>query len=79
MSTISTFSSGELDPRMRGRTDLKHYLQGALRMRNFRQLAQGGVSTRPGTDMIHELPGDGRLIPFVFSEDQSYILAFTAN
>lgn len=79
MSTISTFSSGELDPRMRGRTDLKHYLQGALRMRNFRQLAQGGVSTRPGTDMIHELPGDGRLVPFVFSEDQSYILAFTAN
>lgn len=79
MSTISTFSSGELDPRMRGRTDLKHYLQGALRMRNFRQLAQGGVSTRPGSDMIGLLQGDGRLIPFVFSEDQSYIMAFTAN
>lgn len=79
MSTISTFSSGELDPRMRGRTDLKHYLQGALRMRNFRQLAQGGVSTRPGTDLIGEIPGEGRLIPFVFNEAQSYILAFTAN
>ncbi len=79
MSTISTFSSGELDPRMRGRTDLKHYLQGALRMRNFRQLAQGGVSTRPGSDMVGLLQGDGRLIPFVFSEDQSYIMAFTAN
>ena len=79
MSTISTFSSGELDPRMRGRTDLKHYLQGALRMRNFRQLAQGGVSPRPGSDMIVQLPGDGRLVPFVFSEEQSYILVFTAN
>ena len=79
MSTISTFSSGELDPRMRGRTDLKHYLQGALRMRNFRQLAQGGVSTRPGSDMVGLLQGDGRLIPFVFSEEQSYIMAFTAN
>lgn len=79
MSTISTFSSGELDPRMRGRTDLKHYLQGALRMRNFRQLAQGGVSTRPGSDMIGQLQGNGRLIPFVFSEETSYILAFTPN
>tara|TARA_B100001939_G_scaffold96612_1_gene83075 strand:- start:7430 stop:9544 length:2115 start_codon:yes stop_codon:yes gene_type:complete len=79
MSTISTFSSGELDPRMRGRTDLKHYLQGALRMRNFRQLAQGGVATRPGSDLISRLQGDGRLIPFIFSEEQSYLLAFTPN
>lgn len=79
MSTISTFSSGELDPRMRGRTDLKHYLQGALRMRNFRQLAQGGVSTRPGSDMVGQLQSDGRLIPFIFSEEQSYIMAFTPN
>tara|TARA_Y100001970_G_scaffold257205_1_gene335636 strand:+ start:2074 stop:4182 length:2109 start_codon:yes stop_codon:yes gene_type:complete len=76
-STLSTFSSGELDPRMRGRTDLKHYLQGALRMRNFRQLAQGGVSTRPGTDMIAELDGKARIIPFIFSESTSYVLAFT--
>lgn len=79
MSSISTFSSGELDPRMRGRTDLKHYQQGALRMRNFRQLAQGGVSTRPGTDLVSQLQSDGRLIPFIFSEDQSYLLAFTPN
>ena len=75
-STIATFSSGELDPRMRGRTDIKQYLQGALRMRNFRQLAQGGVQTRPGTDKILEIPEDGRLIPFIFSESQSYLLAF---
>ena len=78
-STIATFSSGELDPRMRGRTDVKQYLQGALRMRNFRQLAQGGVQTRPGTDFIEELPADGRLIPFVFSESVSYLLVFVAN
>lgn len=78
-SSISTFSSGELDPRMRGRTDLKHYLQGALRLRNFRQLAQGGVSSRPGTDMVGELQSNGRLIPFVFSETQSYLLALTPN
>ena len=75
-STIATFSSGELDPRMRGRTDVKQYLQGALRLRNFRQLAQGGVQTRPGTDFVIEIPEDGRLIPFIFSEDQSYLLAF---
>ena len=78
-STIATFSSGELDPRMRGRTDVKQYLQGALRMRNFRQLAQGGVQTRPGTDFIEELPADGSLIPFVFSESVSYLLVFVAN
>ena len=64
---------------MRGRTDLKHYLQGALRMRNFRQLAQGGVATRPGSDMIAKLQGDGRLIPFIFSEEQSYLFVFNDN
>jgi hypothetical protein len=64
---------------MRGRTDLKHYLQGALRLRNFRQLAQGGVTSRPGTDLIDKFYGDGRLIPFVFSETQSYLLVLTAQ
>ena len=72
-STIATFSSGELDPRMRGRTDVKQYVQGALRMRNFRQLAQGGIQTRPGTDFVDSLPADGRLVPFVFSENTSYL------
>jgi hypothetical protein len=28
------FSAGELDPRMRGRTDLRSYLSGAARLRN---------------------------------------------
>ena len=78
-STIATFSSGELDPRMRGRTDVKQYVQGALRMRNFRQLAQGGIQTRPGTDFVDSLPADGRLVPFVFSENTSYLLVFVEN
>lgn len=62
---------------MRGRTDLKHYLQGSLRMRNFRQLAQGGITTRPGTDFIATLPSYGRAVPFVVSETQEYIFVFT--
>ena len=64
-STIATFSSGELDPRMRGRTDVKQYVQGALRMRNFRQLAQGGIQTRPGTDFVASLSDNGRLLAFM--------------
>lgn len=78
-STIATFSSGELDPRMRGRTDVKQYVQGALRMRNFRQLAQGGIQTRPGTDFVAALSDNGRLLPFIFSEDTSYLLVLVAN
>jgi hypothetical protein len=78
-TALTTFSSGELDPGTRGRTDIKHYLQGCLRLRNFRQLAQGGVSTRPGTDRVAEIEGYGRCISFAYSETQQYIMVFSAN
>lgn len=45
----NTFTSGELDPLLVRRTDLRHYYNGADRLRNVVVLPQGGVRRRPGT------------------------------
>ena len=46
--TQTDFSAGELDPRMRGRTDLRSYQSGAAKLRNVVVETTGGVRRRPG-------------------------------
>lgn len=74
-----SFTSGEIAPSLRSRTDLNKYQSGLALCENFIVRAQGGVYSRPGTRYIGEL-GDstkvGRLIPFSFSTEQTYILVF---
>lgn len=53
LRTIQTnFTSGELDPRLKGRIDIKHYYNGGERVRNVNILPQGGVKRRPGLEYI---------------------------
>ena len=72
----TTFQGGELDPSMGARTDVKGYFQGGRKVRNFYPLLQGGLMRRPGTEYCATLSNNARLIPFIFSNDQRYILAF---
>ena len=52
----TNFTSGELDPLLIGRVDVKHYYSGAARLRNVLVLPQGGVRRRPGLEYIDALP-----------------------
>ncbi len=54
---LNTFSSGELSPRMRSRVDLVHYQSGADRLQDVVVLPQGGVSRRPGSVIVSDVPG----------------------
>lgn len=74
-SLVTNFSSGELDPKLRGRVDFKAYAQSATVFRNVQPFAGGGARPRPGTRYRATLAGDARLIDFIFDDDEKYIIA----
>ena len=78
-TVITNFSAGELNPLLATRTDTPAYINGAKQCRNFSLLAEGGVMRRPGTTYLASLPGESRLIPFVFSDDEIAIIALSNN
>jgi hypothetical protein len=76
---INAFNAGELSPLMDGRTDLAKYHNGAKTVENLICIKQGGVKRRPGTHFVAEVKDstkETRLIPFIFSTGQGYILEF---
>ena len=79
---INSFASGELSPRLMGRTDSPKYATGCEVMENFMALPHGGAKRRGGTRFINEVKNSAhttRLIPFEFSVDQTYVLEFGNN
>ena len=73
----TSFAAGELSPLLHARVDLAQYANGAAYLNNFIILPQGGLSKRPGTVPLGEKTyADVRLVPFVFSEEDSCVLAF---
>ena len=58
---------------------IRDSINGAKQCRNFSLLAEGGVMRRPGTTYLASLPGESRLIPFVFSDDEIAIIALSNN
>lgn len=74
------FNGGVLSPSMWSRTDLERYQSGLARAVNVLALPHGGVYKRPGTHFVCEtanMDKPCRLIPFRFSERDTYILEFT--
>jgi len=75
------FTSGELDPKLRARTDIDQYSSGLTTARNVSIQPQGGAKRRDGTKFIATLDsGAGtavRMVPFEFSISDSYMLVFT--
>tara|TARA_X000000368_G_scaffold290394_1_gene230722 strand:- start:26732 stop:29227 length:2496 start_codon:yes stop_codon:yes gene_type:complete len=73
------FTVGELDPRMKARTDIPAYSAGCKKLRNALLTSQGSVFRRPGTIHWDELTGTtthARVEPFVFNETQEYLFLF---
>lgn len=74
----TNFVSGEIDPKMIARSDIKHYHNAARYMRNVVSLPQGGFSTRPGTTFMDKLPASNvRLAAFQYTTDEAYLFVFT--
>lgn len=72
-----SFSGGELSPLFWGRTDLSKFATGLRRCRNFFISKSGAAVSRAGTVYLGEASvGPIRLVPFVYSDDVSYVLEF---
>ncbi|BCV03413.1 MAG: hypothetical protein CM15mV66_450 [uncultured marine virus] len=65
-TVYTNFSSGEINPLLATRTDASAYTNGAKTLRNWYLLDEGGLMRRPGTTYKATLPGDSRIIPFIF-------------
>lgn len=77
----SNFTSGEIDPELKARTDIKHYYTGASLLDNVFPKPQGGVRRRPGLEFIYDLTsimtgGVCRVAQFEFDVDTTYLLVF---
>lgn len=77
----TNFTSGELDPLLRGRSDLEQYQNGLERAKNVMVQPQGGLRRRDGLRFIGDFTGFTafKLIPFEFSTTDSYLLVFVAG
>ncbi len=84
----SNFTSGELAPSLVARMDLIQFQNGAKEINNMFVHVHGGVSNRPGTKFVCEISASNiqvntnvtpkvRLIPFSFSDQQTYVLQFS--
>ena len=75
----NNLTAGELTNRLRGRTDLAKYFNGADTLTNFLIFPQGGVTRRPGSRYVAETKDSTKKsvgISFTFSVTQSYFLEF---
>ena len=78
----ATMTRGELTPLVQARADLEYFQHGLEECTNFIPLRYGGVTRRPGTFFVQEtavIDKSSRLIPFVFSAQQAYMLEFGHN
>lgn len=79
---LTSFTKGELSPRLKGRIDFKGYFDGCEALLNFVVLPQGGATRRPGTIYANNVKNQAAapaLIPFQFSTTQAYMLEFGAS
>lgn len=71
----TNFSTGELDPLMRSRTDLQQYQNALETATNVIIQPQGGVKRRDGLKFLQTVTQSAtKLIPFEFSVDDAYLV-----
>ncbi len=77
--TQVSFGGGEMSPSLYGRTDLARYAVSAKAIENVIVHSTGGASNRAGFQYINTTKSNklARLIPFIFNNDQAYVLEFT--
>lgn len=73
----SSFTAGELSPSLTVRVDLARYQTGCSVLENMLVHPHGGASKRNGFRFLAKLAGKARLMPFIFSPTETYILVWT--
>jgi len=76
----SNFTAGELSPLVKGRFDLEIYQNGLETCENWTILPYGGFERRNGSEFVKEVADNSevsRLIKFVFSRTEAYVLEFS--
>lgn len=76
---LSTFTAGEISPRLEGRVTISKYKEGLSELTNMIVHPHGGVTRRPGTEFLGEVKNSAnftRLIPFEFKTSDTYALEF---
>ena len=76
---FSSFTAGEISPKLEGRTNIEKYREGLSDLTNMVVMPHGGVTRRPGTEYLGEIADSSvksRLIPFQFKTSDTYILEF---
>ncbi|MGE4551610.1 MAG: hypothetical protein AB7D57_00765 [Desulfovibrionaceae bacterium] len=76
---ITSFTGGELSPRLAGRVDLAKYFSGCAVLENFLVWPHGGATRRSGLRFAAEAKDHGkksRLVPFEFNAEETYVLEF---
>ncbi len=75
--------AGEISPTAFGRTDINQYNSACKVLRNMIPLLSGGAYGRPGTfyeaAYPHATQAAPKLVPFVVSKTEAYVLAFGRN
>ncbi len=62
--TKTSFTSGEIDPALYGRIDLRAYDDGAAKLANVLVQRTGGITRRPGTAVVADVPSGARLFSY---------------
>ena len=76
---LSSFTAGEISPRLEGRISIEKYREGLSDLTNMIVQPHGGVQRRPGTEYLGEVKASAnatRLIPFEFKTADTYALEF---
>lgn len=73
------FTSGELSPKLYGRSDILQYRNGCRRIENFLLETQGSANFRAGFQWVAQTKDNKKafLQRFQFSDEQAYCLEFT--
>lgn len=75
----TNFTAGEFSPLLEGRVSLAKYADALSSLENFYCFPHGPIDKRPGTRFISAVKTESaktRLVPFIFSTIQAYILEF---
>ena len=79
---LTNFTAGVFSPLLYGRVDIQKYANGCKQLENFIPLKHGAVTRRGGSYFVAEVKDSTKkvkLIPFVFSVSDSFILEFGHN
>jgi len=82
-SPLNNFQFGEVSPSLGSRTESAVYLNSGSVVRNFNLRPEGGITRRYGLDRLYDYgltqntakTFQSKLVPFVFSDDEKYIVS----